>query len=122
MRLNALCRDKPSTPIVIADCHHYLEAVQYSPPELRERLVELFDTNNAIRLVGTADGEREDRLLAQFVPLQVKDLTSFESEHHEFVLYSGGLFDWLTRYLIEQRYHLTLLALDDNDSVYMVKK
>lgn len=122
MRLNALCRDKPSTPIVIADCHHYLEAVQYSPPELRDRLVELFDTNNAIRLVGTADGEREDRLLAQFVPLQVKDLTSFESEHHEFVLYSGGLFDWLTRYLIEQRYHLTLLALDDNDSVYMVKK
>jgi ABC-type multidrug transport system fused ATPase/permease subunit len=121
-RLNALCRDEPRTPIVIADCHHYLEAVQYSPPELRERLVELFDANNAIRLVGTADGEREDRLLAQFVPLQVENLTSFESEHHKFILYSGGLFDWLTRYLIEQGYHLTLLAQNDNDSVYMVER
>jgi ABC-type multidrug transport system fused ATPase/permease subunit len=122
MRLNALCRDEPSTPIVIADCHHYLEAVQYSPTELRERLVELFNPNNAIRLVGTADGEREDRLLAQFIPLQVEDLTSFESEHQEFILYSGGIFDWLTRYLIERRYHLTLLAQDGNDSVYMVEK
>lgn len=121
-RLDALRRDQPSTPVVIADCHHYLEAVQYSPPALRGRLVEVFDNNDAIRLVGTADGETEDRLLAQFVPLQVEDLTSFESEHRQFILYSGGLFDWLTRYLIEQKYHLTLLAQDDDNMIYIVER
>lgn len=86
-------------------------------------------------LVGTEDDETTDRLLAQFVPLQVEDLHRPRVRILvHFVL--RRLFDWLTRYLFEQRYHLCLqcehwkrcprepgwLAQDDNNSVYMVER
>jgi hypothetical protein len=109
-RLEALCREEPGVPVVIGNPIDYLEALQYSPPGLRDRLVEVVDPDQAVRLLGADTPDRANRILAQFVPLRVEDLKPFEAANPRFILRSGGTFDWFTEYLVESNYRLRLLS------------
>ena len=118
--LAELSRSETSIPVVIGSTHAYLEATKYAPPELCDRLVRVVDADIATRLVGSDTAEKIDRLLAQFIPLRVEDLALFQAAHQKFILYSGGSWDWFTRYLVERGYHLRLLSQDGRNSLYIV--
>ncbi len=62
--------------------------------------------------------DKTNSLLAQFIPLRIESLTKFQLAHPKFILYSGG--DWLTQYLVENRYHLFLLATENDGSALYV--
>jgi hypothetical protein len=118
--LAELSRSETSVPVVIGSPLTYLEAVEYAPPELRDRLVQVFDADIATRLVGSDTAEKANRLLTQFVTLRVADVAQFQAAHQKFILYSGDGGDWLTQYLTERRYHLRLLSKDGPNSLYIV--
>ena len=106
-RIAALCGDRMDVPVVVASEMIYLPAVQYSPPEFRSRLMRVVDMQRAIRIAGTdtvdnADGPR------QFVPLQIEGLAPFQAKYQEFYLYSGGGYEWITQYLLEEKYNMRL--------------
>ncbi|MGD0061612.1 MAG: hypothetical protein ABSD58_19565 [Verrucomicrobiia bacterium] len=116
-----LSRSEPSIPVVVGSPLTYLEAVEYSPPELRDRLVEVVDADVATRVVGTDTADKTNRLLAQFIPLHVEDLAAFQAAHQKFILLSGGRGDWFTQYLIERGYHLRLLGRGVLNSLYIAE-
>jgi hypothetical protein len=116
--LMQLSRSEPSIPVVFGDPIEYLEAAEYSPRELRDRLVEVVDADIARHLVGTDTPDKTNRLLAQFIPLHVEDLASFQAAHGKFILRSGGQFDWFTEYLVQRRYHMMLVS--KRDSLYVI--
>jgi hypothetical protein len=121
--LEVLSREEPNIPVVIGDPLLYLVAVQYSPRALQDRLVQVVDAENAVRLVGSDTPDKTNRLLAQFVPLRVLDLAPFEAAcHRRFMLYSGGSFDWFTQYLLEKGYYLRLLSRGGDRSIYIVER
>jgi Dolichyl-phosphate-mannose-protein mannosyltransferase len=122
VRLAELSRDEPRIPVVIASPLAYLEAVEYAPSELRDRLVEVVDENNANRFVGSDSPDKTNRLLAQFIPLRVINLASFQVINRKFILRSGGAFDWLTEYLVETSYHLTLLSRDPDGADFIAER
>ena len=116
-------QEKTGIPVVIASPHAYLEAVEYAPPELRNRLVNVADEDIATRLLGFDTSDKVIRLLAQFIPLRVEDLGQFEAaDGQTFILYSGGDGDWLTRYLVASKYRLRLLSEDAGFLVYMAER
>jgi hypothetical protein len=121
-RLAEVSRNEPSIPVVIGSPVAYLEAAEYSPPELRDRLVEVVDPDIATRLVGADTPDKTNRLLAQFIPLHVEDLAVFQAAHQKFILRSDGSFDWFTQYLVERRYHLGLLSKDVGSQIYMAER
>jgi hypothetical protein len=118
-RLAELSRSEPDIPVVIGDPLAYLEAAQYSPPELRDRLVHVVDEATAARLVGTDSPHKTNRLLARFIPLHVVDLATFLTGPRKFILRADGGFDWFTQYLVERRYHLRLLSKEARASLYI---
>jgi len=118
-KLVKLSRDETGIPVVIGSGHRYLEAAEYAPPELRDRLVVVVDEDAATRLVGSDTCDKTLRLLAEFIPLRVADLAAFQAADQKFILSSGGTRDWLTQYLVESRYHLRLLSEDAGGSFYI---
>ena len=118
-RLAELSRAEPGIPVVIASVIPYMVAVEYAPPDLCRRLVFVVDANTAIRLVGTDTVEKEIPILARFIPLRFEDLARFQAAHQRFILYSGDWCDWITLYLIEKHYHLSLLSKDGDATVYL---
>ena len=122
-RLAAISRTEPAIPVVVGSGHTYLEAAEYAPPQLRARLVRIVDADISTRLIGSDSNDKVTRLLAQFVPLRVEDLASFQAAHQRFILCSGDVaHDWFTQYLVETGYHLKLLAKDAGNSLYMVRR
>jgi hypothetical protein len=120
--LAELSRTEPSIPVVFGDERAYLAAVEYLPRELRDRLVEVIDADTALRLIGTDTGDKTIRLLAQFIPLHVEDLASFQAAYAKFILISGGSSDWFTTYLIQRKYHMMLFSKRGDDSLYIVER
>ena len=125
-RLQHATHDEPGIPVVIGSGKTYLEAVQYAPADLRDRLMQVVDVDTATRLTGTDSVDRTNGLLARFVPLHVKDLTRFEGAYGKFFLYSGGGLDWLTGYLPQNGYQLHLLSSEVSGEqiyqIYLVKE
>jgi hypothetical protein len=121
-KLAELSCDEIVIPVVIGSGLRYLEAANYAPKELRDRLVQVVDADNAIRLVGTDNVDTANHLLAQFIPLRVEYLVPFQAAHQRFILYSGGGSEWFTQYLVEKRYHLRLLLKDAGYSIYMAER
>jgi hypothetical protein len=121
--LARLSRSEPRLPIVIGSNGSYLEAVEYSPPELRDRLVEVVDPEIALRLTGQDTSDKTNQALAQFLPLRVEDLAPFQTGHDRFILFSGDANDWFTPYLIESGgYHLSPLSEDADNSIYIAER
>jgi 4-amino-4-deoxy-L-arabinose transferase-like glycosyltransferase len=131
IRLAELTRGEPRIPIVISSGVTYLEAAEYAPPELRARLVEVVDPENATRLTGKDTTEKANRIMAAFVPLQVVDLAKFQAGHERFIVYSYSpastrgdgvnYDDWVTEYFVEKGYHLRLLSPVDS-ALYIVEQ
>jgi hypothetical protein len=121
-KLTELSREEKGVPVVVGSGIAYLEAAEYAPPELRGRLVQIVDAEIANRLVGSDTVDKTDRLLAQFIPLRVEDLASFQAAHRKFLLHSGGVDDWLTQYLIERSYRLRLLSIGAGSSIYIAER
>jgi hypothetical protein len=120
--LAELSRAEPSIPIVFGDPVPYLQAVEYLPRELRDRLVEVLDADIAVRLIGSDTADKTTRLLAKFFPLHVEDLASFQPAYGKFILISGGPNDWFTEYLIQRKYHMMLYSKRGDDSLYIVER
>ena len=122
-QLAAISRRAPELPVVIGSGLRFLEATEYSEAALRPRLVELIDEASAVRFVGTDTVEKTNLALAQFVPLATVEPSSFEATHNRFILYSTnrGL-DWVTPYLLNTGYHLSLLAKVDADAIYLAAR
>jgi hypothetical protein len=113
--------EEPGIPVVIGNGKTYLEAVQYAPADLRDRLMQVVDVDTAIRLTGTDSQDRTSGLLARYVPLHIKDLTHFEGAYGKFFLYSGGSLDWLTGYLTQKGYQLRLLSSEvSGEQIYQI--
>jgi hypothetical protein len=116
-------RSAPSLPVVIGSQTGYLEAVEYSPPELRDRLVDVVNPDIALSLLGMDTADKNNRILGQFIPLHVEDLAPFQTAHERFILFSGDPNDWFTSYLIERgQYHLSPLSEDADNSIYLVER
>ncbi len=122
LQLANVTRSEPDLPVVIASGKMYLEAHYYAPPALRDRIVEVVDSGEALRVLGTDSVDRTNRLLIQFFPLQIVDRARFEPVHQRFYLQTGGGFDWLTTYLVERQYHLRLLTSSARAPLYLVEK
>jgi hypothetical protein len=122
IRLAELSRDEAGIPVVIGSAVEYLEATKYAPPELRDRLVQVFDADIAVRLVGCDTADKSNRSLAHFIPLRVEDIAPFQAAHRRFILYSGGTIDWITPYLIERKYRLRLFSKDSVGAVWSIEK
>ena len=99
-------------PIVVGSPLSFLEAAQYSPPGVRQRLVQL---------IGPED--RGDDLVVQFfAPLKFENREEFETAHSRFFLCSGGFADAATPYFLKKGYRLILLSEYGNHSLYMVER
>jgi hypothetical protein len=120
--LAELSRSKPAIPIVIASPLAYLQAVKYAPPELRDRLVDVVDIANSVRVLGTDSADATIRLLAQFVPMRVEERERFLATNRQFLLRSGGVYDWFTQYLLDEGYRLNLIAADPASALYVVER
>jgi hypothetical protein len=112
--LDELSLNEPNIPVVIGDPLFYIEAAKYAPAALRPRLVYVANPDLATRLIGSDTGDKENRILAEFIPLHVEDLAPFEAAHQRFILYSDSFVDWLTPYLVKSGYRLSLLSTDVN--------
>ncbi len=120
--LAELSRSEPGIPVVIGSPIVYLEAAEYAPPELRDRIVDVVDEDTAARLVHADTADRTNRLLSQYIPLHVEDRAAFQAAHRKFVLRSDGNFDWFTEYALEQKFHMRLLSRDTWSSLYIVER
>jgi hypothetical protein len=110
IRFAELSRAETDVPVVIGSLLTFVEASQYAPPELRQRLVQI--------VIG-----KSNRLLAEFIPLKFEDLASFQIEHSRFMFLSGGPFaDAMTQYLLDKGYRLTLLSEYGGHSLYLAER
>ena len=119
-KLIEISRKEPGIPVVIGSGVAYLKANEILPPDVRGRLVEVVDHNQAVRLSGTDTVDRANEILAQFVPLSVKPVGAFEAAQRRFILFSGGPSDWFTPYLTERHRRLTHLAESSGWRMYIV--
>ena len=121
-RLEEFARGEPNIPVVMGSPLDYLQATEYAPSELHAQLVSVVDDGEAKRIAGTDNVDKNIRLLAQFLPLHVEELSAFQSAYRSFILYSGGDFDWITQHLLENRYRLLLLAKGARHSLYIAER
>ena len=124
-KLAQLSRDNPDLPVVIGNGTRYLEAVEYASIDLRERLVEADDPDIANQLDGHDTVEKTNRILAEFIPLRIEGLGLFQAKQRRFIYYSQNYVqhtDWVTAYLMQEKYHLTLLSQVGAASIFMVER
>jgi len=115
-------RGEPDLPIVIASGMNYLEATEYAPRELRGRLIAVADRDTAVRMAGTDSVDNGLLLLGRFIPLRLEKLSQFQADHSRFILQAGGSYDWLTAWLMENKYNLKLAGNRPGASVYLVDR
>jgi len=119
-RLEAQCRSMPDAPVVIGSGLSFPEAVEYSTPALGKRLLEVVDPAEAVRILDTDTVDQANIRYARYFQLRVVSRDLFESSPRTFFLYSGGGYDWFTRYATEKGYDLKLLWSDAANALYLV--
>jgi hypothetical protein len=118
-KLAHVSRDNPDLPVAIGNGIRYLDAAEYAPPQMRERLVSVVDADLAIRIAGTNTLEKNLNILARSIPLRVEALAPFLAATHRFILQSGG---WLTPYLLDNKCQLILLSQGGAAPIFMVER
>ena len=121
-RLAELIRNEPRIPVVIASPVGFVEASEYAPPELRDRVVMVADADTATRLAGTDTLDKQMAVLARFMPLRLEAPAPFQAAHQRFILYSGSQSDWITAHLVERKYRLMLISHLDQRTVYLAER
>jgi hypothetical protein len=115
-------RKQPGLPIVIANSQTFFEESEYGPEDLRARTVNLADKDLSDRLLGSDTTDIQNLILAQFIPFQFEPAGPFLATQRKFVLQSGESEDWLTQYLLEKQYSLSLVASDADGPVYIAER
>jgi hypothetical protein len=115
-------RRAPDIPIVVASGIDYVEMQYYADAELRKRLVTVIDPEVAINLVGTNSIDMTSFISRNFLPLQIETRAEFLQTHPHFLMWSGGTFEWLPRYLLENGYRISLLSQHGRQAVYRVEQ
>jgi hypothetical protein len=118
--LAQLARGAPELPVLVGGGLAYLEAVQYAPPVLRDRLTGIGDPEIAVRLGNTDTVDHGNRILARFAPLHVRDAAQFLAANPKFYLQSGDPGDWFTGYLAGQGYRLK--PVSPGSPVYLAER
>ncbi len=112
----------PDLPIVIGPELDYLPIVYYTPPDLGKRLYVVVDPGAAVTHLDTASVDLSLLALQPYYPFQMDKFDSFVSTHREFLLVTGGDFDWLTARLLHDGDTLRLVSGGETGerSVYKV--
>lgn len=119
--LSRLSQHFKNEPIVVANGISYLEMRHYSEVGLRDRLLLLFEMDEAIRFSGSDTVDRSSLMLSRYVPLNIQDCHQFLKNNKRFLLYmTRSRYEWLPRYLQERGYHFKLLDEVNNKSIYLV--
>jgi hypothetical protein len=125
-KITQLSAENPAIPVAVDAGNAYLQLMYYSAPELRKQVIRVIDRDAAVRWAGTDTGEIIHRLLGQFFPWRIEDSASFLAAHKKFlVLLDGSIFtvySWLPQYLLEKKYHLTLLWEDGPAAIFMAEE
>jgi hypothetical protein len=101
---------EPGLPIVIGPELDYLPIVYYSPPDLRKSLYVIVDPSSAVAYLDTASVDLNLLALQRYYPFQADTYDGFISNHREFLLVTGGDFDWLTARLLHDGDTLRLVS------------
>lgn len=120
--LARIAHEQPGLPIVIASSHDFFEASEYGSADLKLRTVNLADKAASYKLLGSDSADIEDLILTQFFPVHFQPAGPFLAGEPRFVLQSGDQEDWLTRYLLDRRYRLSLVATDAAGPVYIAER
>jgi hypothetical protein len=122
--LHLASQNRPDMAVVIGSGLLYMEASEYAPAQVHERLVEVVSPSMAASVSHMDTVDKANMLLAHFVPLHLEDLASFEAGKQKFILCSGGIEDWLTQYLIDNNYQLMKLPNGHpvDYSLYLVER
>jgi hypothetical protein len=110
----------PDVPVVVSSGIQYLPMAYYTPNELRGRLYAVTDPPAAVKYTGSDTVELNLLGLRPYFPLQVEDFRDFASKHREFLLVSGGAYDWWPARLSDEGNMLTLLSTNARMGVYKV--
>jgi hypothetical protein len=114
---------EPGLPLVIGSGMTHLELEYYGPPALRRRSLQLIDEEQAIRLQGTDSVDRLNRILRRFYSFPAEETVPFLNAHPTFLLQSTRRgYCWITAYLLERGYRLTVLWEGGDSSIYRVEK
>jgi 4-amino-4-deoxy-L-arabinose transferase-like glycosyltransferase len=109
-------------PVVVSSGHEYLQIAYYSSPQFSRRFVFLVDVPQAIRYLRTDSMDLSLLALRPYLPLQVYEYSQFASAHPMFLLYSnrdGN--DWWPTRLTRDEHFLSVVALEQNHTLYLVK-
>ena len=118
-----VAREFPELPIIMDSKHQYFVADHYSLPELKSRLMTVTDIDMAVRLDGSDTVDRMTMIVASHIPLRALDLSELSSLPNGFVLVAAvGERYWTRKYLVEQHYHLDLIATDAESDIYKAEK
>jgi uncharacterized membrane protein len=110
-------------PVVVSDGIDYPSIAHYASPELARRVVAVVDVPAAIAYCGSDSVDLALLDLRSYMPLQVYDFSSFASEHSMFLLYSTNQsqFDWWPSRFVRDGDSMTVVALEKNRKLYLVK-
>jgi hypothetical protein len=109
-------------PIVISSGIRYLPMAYYTPADSNGKLYAIVDPPAAVRLTDEKSDSVDLALLVlrRYFPLQVEDYVGFVSKHQEFLLVTGGGFEWLAARLAHDGYTLRLVSAEVGSTVYKV--
>jgi len=113
----------PGLQLVVGDGMSYLEIYNSADSSLRNRMVQLTDRAEAMRLTGEATVDVANSKLSEYIGLRIEDRSRFLAVHKQFLLYGTGRnSEWVTRHLLEHGYHLMLLGGSAGASVYLASR
>ena len=121
-RLAELSMVDADLPVVIASGIDFFELDYYGDDELRKRLVNVVDIETAVRLIGSDSVDRTATQASHFFPLRIQHRESFLAAHRRFLMRTGGHFEWLPRYLVDNGYQVRLLAQEGGSALYRAEK
>jgi hypothetical protein len=124
--ITRFCIANPGIPVAVDSGDAYLQIMYYASPELTKRLVRVVNPEAAVRWTGTDTSEIGYLLFRQFFPWRIEESERFLTVHKKFfVLLDGSnftVFTWLRQYLLEKKYHLTLVWQDNSSSIWLAEK
>jgi len=107
-------REFSDLPLVVSNAHRYLQAFQYGPPELRDRMLYLNGREQSIQLTGSDSVAKLMGALPPFAPVNVSELDTYIRENTTLLVFTDGatvgLLNWLPTYLKSRGWNFEQVA------------
>lgn len=116
--------DEKALPIVCSDAHNFLVFSHYAPPEIRDRLVYLADTEASMRYLGFDSIERGMfDLLKPWFRLNVQPYRNYLASKNDFLLIvdSSDFLNWILTDLPSTGRHIELRGRSKPFQLFLVK-